>query len=148
MNNRYVEVEVAETKYGVDLAAVQEIVVAGPMTRIPHAPAAVRGLFNLRGKVIVVIDLASALGLSPTVANDHSVVLVLASPNGDAPTTGLLLDAVVDIVNVPPGKRRAAPASCATTNAAVAEVAEVGGALVLLLDVPELLSFQRSSPLP
>ncbi|MDD2704902.1 MAG: chemotaxis protein CheW, partial [Acidocella sp.] len=75
-------------------------------THLAHAPAFIKGMINLRGAVLVVIDLAQRLGLPPQEPNAASVVVVVES--GDK-VAGLLVDAVCDIITVTDDMRQPTP---------------------------------------
>ena len=78
--------------------SVREIRGWTPATSLPHSPAYVRGVINLRGAVLPVIDLASRLGLPTGELTDRNVIIVV---NIDGRTVGLLVDAVSDILSIP-----------------------------------------------
>jgi purine-binding chemotaxis protein CheW len=80
----------------VEAGVVREIIPGQAATRIPGAPAAVRGLVNVRGTLVPVVDTAVALGLS---AADGGASLVLIERNGRP--VGLAVDEVLDLVSVP-----------------------------------------------
>jgi purine-binding chemotaxis protein CheW len=78
---RHVVFWIGQERYGLPLASVREVVNPAPMSGVPRAPPAVRGIMNLRGRVITVVDLAGLLGLPPAPA-----------PPGPPPGKVLLLD--------------------------------------------------------
>lgn len=80
----------------VEAGTVREILSAAEPTRIPGAPAAVRGLVNVRGTLVPVVDAAAAVGLP---ANDGAGTLVLVDRHGKP--VGLAVDEVLDLVTVP-----------------------------------------------
>jgi purine-binding chemotaxis protein CheW len=86
-----------EQEFCVKTTAIREIRGWGPATPIPHAPADVVGVMNLRGTVIPIIDLALKLGMKTTVATERSAIVV-AEINGTA--LGLVVDSVSDILTV------------------------------------------------
>lgn len=83
--------------YSIDIARVKEIRRWGPVTPLPHAPAGVLGVMNLRGSVIPVYDLAARLGLPATPDNPRNVIVV-AMHGGK--TIGLLVESVSRILSV------------------------------------------------
>ena len=96
--------------FGIDVAQVQEVTRGGPLTRMPLASPAVCGLLNLRGQVLVVIDLRICLGLMARTKADVPVHVVLKTEAG---TVSLLVDRVGDVLTVdegalerPPGTMR------------------------------------------
>src|SRR5690606_6191404 len=70
---------VGPTEYGVDIGSVQQIIGLLPITRIPRMPDAVRGVINLRGRVIPVVDLRIRFGLDAVDQNLRTCIIVVLS---------------------------------------------------------------------
>lgn len=83
-------------RYAVDIMAVREIRSWSEPTPLPHAPSFMRGMVNLRGSVLPVMDLAQRLGRAPTADDPKNVIIVIQD---QARVHGLLVDAVSDIVH-------------------------------------------------
>ncbi|HVI31029.1 chemotaxis protein CheW [Phenylobacterium sp.] len=92
-----ISIRVDEQLFALDIMTVREIRGWSASTPLPHAPAYVLGMINLRGAVLPVLDLSSRLGLPPRSPDASSVVVV--AELGDRPV-GLLVDAVCDIITV------------------------------------------------
>ena len=92
-----ISVRVGDQLFALDIMAVREIRGWTTSTPIPHAPAYVLGMINLRGAVLPVLDLSSRLGLPPRSPGASSVVVVAEL---DGRPAGLLVDAVCDIITV------------------------------------------------
>ncbi len=84
--------------YSVDIMSVREIRSGTKATSLPHSPGYVRGVINLRGTVLPIIDLAKRLGMEITTDEARNVIIVVAV--GDR-TFGLQVDAVSDILAIP-----------------------------------------------
>jgi len=82
-------------EYALDIMSVREIRGWTKTTPMPHAPTFMRGVINLRGTVLPVMDLAARLGLSPTETTERNVIIVVKY---NEVMTGLLVDAVSDII--------------------------------------------------
>jgi purine-binding chemotaxis protein CheW len=95
-----------EQEYGLELFKIQEICGYAPITPIPNLPPHVRGVMNLRGTVLPVIDLRMKFRL-PTVEYNKFTVIVIAKV--EEKTVGLLVDAVSDVLQVAQEEIRAAP---------------------------------------
>ncbi len=93
-------------EYGVDIMLVREIKGWTETTALPQAPHYVRGVINLRGIIVPILDLRARFGMGPTEPSRMHVVIIVTTA---ARTTGLLVDAVSDIVSVEPGAMRAVP---------------------------------------
>jgi len=89
--------QIGEQEFCVDITSVREIRGFTPATPVPHAPNYMRGVINLRGAVLPIVDLAARLGFDATEATDRHVIIV-AQILGQ--TVGLLVDAVSDILTI------------------------------------------------
>jgi purine-binding chemotaxis protein CheW len=124
---------VAGTVYGCDIGAVREIVPFRRATRLPGAPPYVRGLFNLRGAIVTVIDLAARLAGS-TAADDGSVVMAQFGSK----SVGLAVDEVRDVEILPP--ERFEPASGDVARGGIVRgLGHLDGGVVIVLEVPAVI---------
>ncbi|OYV32530.1 MAG: chemotaxis protein CheW [Acidocella sp. 20-61-6] len=99
-------VRIGKQEFAMDIRSIREIRGWIASTHLPHAPSYIKGMINLRGVVLVVIDLADRLGLPSQEPNAASVVVVVEA--GDR-VAGLLVDAVCDIITVTDEMRQATP---------------------------------------
>ena len=103
---RIVTFKVGDRTFGIDVGIVREIKGWQATTPLPHAAAHVRGVLNLRGVILAVYDLRTAIGLGMTEATATHVIVVV---DVEDKTAGLLVDSVSDIVDVPVSAVRPAP---------------------------------------
>ncbi|MEM1076372.1 MAG: chemotaxis protein CheW [Pseudomonadota bacterium] len=89
--------QLAEQEYSLDIMSVREIRGWTRTTPLPHAPSYMKGVINLRGTVLPVMDLAQRLGLAPREHTDRNVIIVVSHEDM---MTGLLVDAVSDIIGL------------------------------------------------
>jgi len=89
--------QVGGQEYALDIMSVREIRGWSKATPLPHAPSFVRGVINLRGTVLTIVDLADRLGMGPTKSSERNVIIVVHTGKD---TVGLLVDAVSDILAV------------------------------------------------
>src|SRR5689334_19349033 len=138
----YVTLGVAAEMYAVPVASVNELVVVQPLTQVPSMPACIRGLMNLRGTVVPVVDLARQLGLGVTDVGPQTCVIVVdAETDGVRSPMGVLTNAVDDVVMVAANEIEPPPAFGASINAAyLTGITRVRGKYVLILDLPKILS--------
>jgi purine-binding chemotaxis protein CheW len=101
----YVTFRVGEMLCGLNIVDVQEIKRVQQITAVHRAPAYVRGVVNMRGRIVTVIDVRHKLGFEVV---NHSPALVIIVPHGDE-LLGLLVDDVDDIVRAEPGSIAPAP---------------------------------------
>src|SRR5271154_3545141 len=99
-------VRIGAQEFAIDIRSIREIRGWIASTHLPHAPAYIKGMINLRGTVLVVVDLAVRLGLASQEPNAASVVVVVEA--GDR-VAGLLVDAVCDIITVTDEMRQTTP---------------------------------------
>ena len=92
-----VALRIGDQDYCIDIEVVREIRGWSPTTVLPHAPAHVTGVINLRGAVVAVVDLSARLGLGKTVPTPRHVIVIVAL---DTQIVGLLADVVSDILGV------------------------------------------------
>ncbi len=106
-DREYITFRIGAHFYCVDIMSVREIRGWTPATALPRAPGFVRGVINLRGIVLPIVDLAERLGFAPAEPTARHVIIVAQTARQ---TIGLLVDAVSDIIAQPIGKVQATPA--------------------------------------
>jgi purine-binding chemotaxis protein CheW len=133
----WVTFELAGELYALPVARIQEIQRARAITRVPHAPAPVRGIANLRGRVLVVVDLRQRLNLPPAALDERSRILVVSSRER---SLGLLVDAAHQVVGLLPSRIEPPPADLVDERSAyLAGVVQLDEKLVIALDIDQLL---------
>ena len=133
----WVTFDVAGETYALPVGSVLEILRVAGITRVPHAPAVVRGVTNMRGRVLPVIDLRVRLGIAATDAGPQSRILV-ASSRGRL--LGLLVDAVRHVERIDRGSVQPPPADVMTPQSDyITGVCHIGERLIVLLDADLVL---------
>lgn len=101
-----------EALYALPIEPIREILQVGRMTKVPMMPTFVRGVMNLRGAVVPVLDLGARLGLHDTAIGRRTCIVIVESPIGDGGTQrhGVLVDAVHEVLEVEPSQVNAVPA--------------------------------------
>ena len=98
---KYMTFQLAGEDYGLEILKVREIIGLLQITPIPRAPDFIRGVINLRGRVIPVVDLRVKFGLPATDATEQTVVIVLqVEVDGRTLTMGVLVDRVLEVLNI------------------------------------------------
>jgi purine-binding chemotaxis protein CheW len=101
--SQYLTFFIAEEEYGIRILRVKEIIRYDTVTRVPSTPRWIRGVLNLRGIVVPVVDLAIKFGIRETpVARHTCVVIVEASLEGERTLMGVVADQVSQVLNLPP----------------------------------------------
>jgi purine-binding chemotaxis protein CheW len=90
--------ELGNETYGLDIAAVHEIIRMQPITKVPKAPKYVEGVINLRGRVIPVIDLGKRFGFEKAERAKNNRIVVV---NIQETTLGVIVDAVTEVLRIP-----------------------------------------------
>ena len=125
-------------EFAADIMAIREIRGWTDTTALPHVPDYVRGVINLRGMVLPVIDLKARLGLGMTEATPNHVIIVV---NAGERTIGLLVDAVSDILTVTSQEIQSVPEVMRETqNEYVEGIAVLDERMVTLLGMAKLTS--------
>jgi len=134
---QFITFTVAAEEYGVDIMAIREIKGWAPTTPLPEAPEHMRGVIDLRGTIVPIIDLRTRFRHGLTEATPTHVIIVVAI--GEM-MVGLLADAVVDIVKVPVSDIQPVPEiEHGDTHGYLAGIVSVEGRMVVLLDLDSLL---------
>ena len=132
---------VAGQEFCVDVMSVREIKGWMPATPLPHTPSYMRGVIDLRGVVLTIIDLAARLGFAPTLPTARHVIIV-AEIKGEA--IGLLVDSVSDILTIDPETIQATPdLANAVTRQFVAGLVAMEGSMISVLSLERLFGDQE-----
>lgn len=141
----FVTFEVAGQMFGVPVTKVQDILTPDAIAPVPGGPAEVKGLINLRGRIVTVIDLRTRLGLKQNAekANDRGMCVTVEN-EGESYT--LLVDRVGDVVTLLASLREDNPATLDLLWRDVTNgVFRTGDRLLVILDVERLLAIRSKS---
>ena len=120
--------------YGSEVSDAREVIPQRPMTRVPGAPPFVRGLINIRGTIVTVIDLAMRLDATRPPTESGSILLV--RHRGGDRIVGIIVEEVLDVCSLAIDAREGADAGSAITRG----VGTVNDAPVVVLDLDVLIS--------
>lgn len=127
----------AGEEYGVEILKVHEIIGIMPITRVPCTPAFVRGVINLRGKVIPIVDMRQKFGMPPGGVDESCVIVVQVR----GIQIGVVVDAVSEVLNIASGEIEATPSFGVEVNTDfLLGLAKTDGKVRLLLDIERVLS--------
>jgi purine-binding chemotaxis protein CheW len=100
---QYLTFNLGAELFAMDIRAVREIIQHAAMTVVPMTPDCVRGVINLRGAVVPVIDLQSRFGRAPAVAGQKTCVVIFdAIQNDERTELGLMVDSVSEVIEIDP----------------------------------------------
>ena len=141
---KYLTFLLAGEEYGIEILRVQEIISVLPVTRVPRTPPFIRGVINLRGKVIPIVDLREKLGLPA--ATEPAQVMIVVQVRGIP--FGIVVDSVSEVASIPASEIGAAPdfgdPFCSDF---LLGLGRSGDRLRLLLDIERVLSHADVSQL-
>ena len=134
----YLTFRLDQEEYGIDILKVQEIRGYEPPTRIAHAPEFIKGVVNLRGTIIPIVDMRLKFNCSQAEYNDFTVVIILNLRNR---VVGIVVDSVSDVMELAPDNIRAAPdIESVIENDCILGLGSVGERMLILLDIEKLMS--------
>jgi purine-binding chemotaxis protein CheW len=124
-------------EFGIPIAQVREVIRVAEITRVPQARQHVRGVTNLRGRILAVVEVRTRMGLTPAEITPKSRVVVVGVHDR---TLGILVDGVSHVVKVPVKTVAPAPEEVLSSNTDyITGVARLNSRLIILLDLEKLL---------
>jgi len=125
-------------EYGIDIDVVREIIRRTEVTPVPHAAKAVKGVINLRGKIIAIVDLRARFGLPPAEGTSTERIIVVEM---DKHLVGVEVDAATEVLRLPQDSIEPPPDVLASEDmaGAVLGVGKIDDRLVLLLKLEQIL---------
>ena len=136
---KYLAFHLGNEVFGIDVMKVREIIGVQDITVVPHAPATVKGVINLRGKVIPVLDLRLLLGLEE-VAHAASTCIIVIEIKRGSEVTGVIVDGVSEVLTVAASDIEAPPDFGSEVPIHfVSGLAKMKGRIKILLDIEGVL---------
>lgn len=146
---KYLTFRLHDESYGIDVLKVREIIRLTDITAVPQMPDYVRGVINLRGKIIPVMDLRVRFGFPETANTDLTcIVVVQVKPAGDkSRQMGLIVDGVEEVANIAASDIEETPSFGArvSTNS-ILGLAKIKGAVKTLLNIEEVIADHLGQP--
>lgn len=148
-NQQYLTFLLADEMFAVGIQRVREIIEYGNVTTVPMMPRFVRGVINLRGSVVPVIDLSARFGREISDIHRRTcVVIVEIEHEGAKQELGVIVDAVSEVLDIPQSEIEPAPAFGARLRADfISAMGKVGGRFVILLNVDRVLAVEEMATL-
>ena len=143
---QFITCTLGDAEYGIDIMAVREIKGWANTTALPHAPTWIRGVINLRGIIVPILDLRDRFGQGITVPTPMHVVVIIQT---GARTAGLLVDSVSDIIAISPGDIRPVPeVGVGAPEGLLAGLVPLDRGMVALVSLDQLLCFPADAAIP
>jgi purine-binding chemotaxis protein CheW len=142
---KYLTFTLAEEEYGIGILKVKEIIGMMTITTVPQTPGYVKGVINLRGKVIPVIDLRLKFGMEAMEYTERTCIIVveITGPNAKIPM-GIVVDSVSEVLNIKAGDIEDTPTFGSKMDTAyILGMAKTGGGVKILLDIDKVLNTEE-----
>ena len=138
----YITFKLGGELFAVDVAKVREVLDLTPITRVPTAPSYMRGVVNVRGSAIPVVDLRRKFGLEPQTDTVHTRILVLElAVDGEATVVGGLADSVHEVLEIEPRDVGEAPRIAMRWRSdLIVGLAKKGDEFVIILDIDRVFA--------
>lgn len=135
--------------FAVETLSVKEIIEYGQITAVPMMPPSIRGVINLRGAVVPVIDLKARFGAPATeVTRRTCIVIIELGAEDEHQVIGIVVDTVSEVLEIPPSEIEPPPAFGARIRADfISGMGKIAGRFVILLDMGQVLSVDELSML-
>jgi purine-binding chemotaxis protein CheW len=139
---KYLTFKLGREEYGLEILKVQEIIKMMEITTVPRTPAFVKGVINLRGKVIPVVDLRLKFDMEEKENTDTTCIIVVQVARADATVTmGVVVDEVSEVLDIAAEEIEPSPDMGSTVDSQfILGMAKAKGAVKILLDVDKVLS--------
>ena len=130
-----------DEEYGIDILKVQEIRGYDQVTRIANTPAFIKGVTNLRGVIVPILDLRVKFAQEDVIYNENTVVIVL---NFENRVVGIVVDGVSDVLSLTQDQIRPAPEFAVTMSTEyLTGLGSLGDRMLILVDIEKLLSSEE-----
>jgi purine-binding chemotaxis protein CheW len=141
LGGKYLTFALGNEEYGIGILKVREIIGLLEVTAVPHTPTHIKGVINLRGRVIPVLDLRIKFGM-PEKGYDERTCIIVAEVQGQAGTVqiGMLVDSVSEVLNI--GEEEIEPPPAFGDNSATGNImgmAKIRGTVKILLDIDRVI---------
>lgn len=135
--DKYLTFHLAGENYGIEICYVIEIIGIQSITEVPDMPTFIRGVINLRGKVIPVMDVRARFKLPARDYDDRTCIIVI---NVDSTEVGLVVDEVSEVADIPEKHVEPAPRTSKNSdNSYIQGMGKMNNRVIILLDVHKLL---------
>lgn len=142
--NQIVSFLLGEEEFGLDIMKVQEIILVGAITKMPQVPEYVRGMINLRGHIIPVVDLRKRFEQPPCEKTEEQRIIVV---NIGTRTIGIVVDAVNEVLRVTPDQIEPPPTGIGNVQRFITGLLKIDEKLIILLDIEGLFSDEEQMTL-
>lgn len=146
---KYLTFALAHEEYGLEILKVREIIGYIDVTAVPQTPHHVKGVINLRGQVIPVVDLRTKFGMEAVAITDQTCIIVVEIDHSRRKSnTGIIVDRVQEVLDIDGASIEEAPQFDASVNTDfILGIAKVGESVKILLDIDKVLGGEATNDL-
>lgn len=139
---KYLTFSLAGEEYGIGILKVKEIIGLMTITPIPQTPQHIKGVINLRGKVIPIVDLRLKFGMEAMEYTERTCIIVVEIAfGGNKIAMGIVVDSVSEVLNIKAGEIEDTPNFGSQLNTAyILGMAKIGQSVKILLDIDKVMS--------
>ena len=148
LEGKYLTFSLDNEEFGIGILKVKEIIGIMPITPVPKTPAAVKGVINLRGKVIPVVDLRIKFGLPEAEPTERTCIVVVDVTTGDqSRQMGVVVDSVSEVLNIKAEEIEDSPqfGGSAVNTDYIVGMAKTGTGVKILMDIDKVLDVEELS---
>ena len=143
---KYLTFELDAEEYGLEILKVKEIIGIMNITSVPQTPDYVKGVINLRGKVIPVIDLRLKFTMNPLEYSERTCIIIvdIAGTSGKKVMVGIVVDSVSEVLNIKGDEIEDSPSfGSRLSTEYIMGMAKVKGGVKVLLDIDQVLNAEK-----
>ena len=134
---------IGEQVYGIEIPDVIEIIEVPPITAVPGVPSYIKGIINVRSKIVPVVNIRSRFGKVEIPFNDRTCIIIVST--GDDVSVGLIVDSVADVIPVTEQHISKTPElTGVNSNKFIKSILEMNDGIKLVLDVSKLIDEHAS----
>lgn len=138
---KYLTFSLGAEEYGIGILKIKEIIGMMPITAVPRTPPFVKGVINLRGKVIPVIDLRVKFGMEDNGYTDKTCIIVVEIKEQNSILMGIVVDAVSEVLNIKAAEIEETPNFGTNLDLDyISGIAKINGGVKILLDIDKVLN--------
>jgi purine-binding chemotaxis protein CheW len=139
---KFLTLSLAGEEYGIEILKVKEIIGMMPITTVPLTPPSVKGVINLRGKVIPVVNLRLKFGMEEVAYTDRTCIIVVEiKRQGGSVLIGIVVDSVSEVLNIKANDIEETPAFGVRVDTNyILGMAKMSGGVKILLDIDRVLN--------
>lgn len=139
--NKYLAFDLGEECYAIPIMKVKEILSIVDITRIPKMPSFLKGVINLRDKVIPVMDLRVKFSLDEKEYDEKTAIIIVEMKNGDSTIlSGIIVDNVEEVIDITPSDIEPPPQYGAGMDSFLIGIGKTGDQVVMIINVSKILS--------